>query len=38
MAGPAFTVFDLSAGSGYLAVLSDVPPACPIGSTVTVEG
>jgi hypothetical protein len=38
MAGPAFTVVDLVAGSGYLAVLSVVPPACPIGSTVTVEG
>ncbi|MGZ3489538.1 MAG: hypothetical protein ACXVBY_22085, partial [Isosphaeraceae bacterium] len=38
MAGPAFTVFDLMAGSGYLAVLSVVPLACPVGSRVTVEG
>lgn len=38
MAGPAFTVFDLVTGSGYLTVLSVVPPVCPIRSTVTVEG
>jgi hypothetical protein len=38
MAGPPFTVFDLVAGSGYLTVLSVVPPLCPIRSTVTVEG
>jgi hypothetical protein len=35
---PAATVFDLVAGPALLAVLSTVPPACPIGSTVTVEG
>jgi hypothetical protein len=38
MAGPAFTVFDLVAGPGILAVLSIAPPACIAGSTVTVEG
>jgi hypothetical protein len=35
---PSGTVFDLVAGPAILAVLSPVPPGCPMGSTVTVEG
>jgi len=38
MAGPGLTVFDLMGNPGVLNVLSVVPPGCPIGSTVTVEG
>jgi hypothetical protein len=38
MAIPAATFFDLMSGPAILGVLSPVPPACPIGSTVTVEG
>jgi hypothetical protein len=32
------TVFELSAGPALLTVLTPVPPACPVRSTVTVEG
>ena len=32
------TVFDLVAGPAFLAVVSPVPPACGMGSTVTVDG
>jgi hypothetical protein len=32
------TIFNLVAGQVHLLVLSPVPPACPIGSTVTVDG
>jgi len=35
---PTVTVFDLVAGPAILAVLSPVPPACPNGSAVTVDG
>jgi hypothetical protein len=35
---PPATVFDLVAGPAFLAVLSAVPPNCPVGSTVTVQG
>ena len=35
---PTVTVFDLVAGPAILAVLSPVPPACPMGSAVTVDG
>jgi hypothetical protein len=35
---PGGTVFDLVAGPAILVVLSPVPPGCPMGSTVTVEG
>jgi hypothetical protein len=38
VAVPAATVFDLVAGPGILVVFSPVPPACPSGSAVTVEG
>ena len=38
MAIPAATVFDLVSGPALLVVLSPVPPACPMGSMVTVEG
>jgi hypothetical protein len=35
---PPATVFDLVAGPAFLSVISAVPPFCPVGSTVTVEG
>lgn len=35
---PTVTVFDLVAGPAILAVLSPVPPPCPMGSAVTVDG
>ena len=35
---PVATVFDLVAGPAFLTVLSNVPPSCPMGSTVTVDG
>jgi hypothetical protein len=35
---PIGTVFDLVAGPAILVVLSPVPPACSMGSTVTVDG
>jgi hypothetical protein len=35
---PTGTVFDLVAGPAILVVLSPVPPACPMGSPVTVDG
>jgi hypothetical protein len=35
---PMGTVFNLVAGPAILVVLSTVPPGCPIGSTVTVNG
>jgi hypothetical protein len=35
---PSGTVFDLVAGPAILVVLSPVPPGCPMGSTVTVDG
>ncbi len=34
----ATTIFNLVAGPAILTVLSPVPPACPMGSAVTVEG
>ena len=35
---PTVTVFDLVAGPAMLAVVSPVPPSCPMGSMVTVDG
>jgi hypothetical protein len=32
------TIFNLVAGPAQLVILSAVPPACPMGSTVTVDG
>ena len=38
MASPMATIFNLVAGPAILTVLSPVPPACPMGSAVTVDG
>ena len=38
VASPTGTIFDLVTGAAFLVVHSPVPLACPIGSTVTVDG
>ncbi len=38
IASPPATIFNLVAGPAILTVRSPVPPACPTGSAVTVEG